>query len=100
MPKFEKGHEKVGGRKPGAINGATRAKQYLEQEGGWDKLVGLVNSDEESVQLRTLEVLLDRAYGKAPQALKHSGIGGERQMITGDFLTALADRINAQRNPS
>ena len=96
MP-FEPGNKHGKGRPKGSINGATRAKEYLEQEGGWDKLLALVGSEEESIQLRTLEVLLERAYGKAPQALKHSGIGGQSPMITGDFLIALADRINAQR---
>lgn len=99
MPKFEKGHEKVGGRVKGSINGSTRAREYLEDEGGWEKLIALVTSRNESVRLRTLEVLIDRAYGKAPQSMKHSGIVGQA-MITGDFLVALADRINAQRIPS
>lgn len=95
MP-FEPGNKHGKGRPKGSINGASRAKEYLEQEGGWDKLLTLVNSEQESIQLRTLEVLLERAYGKAPQALKHSGLGTQ-PMITGDFLVALADRINAQR---
>lgn len=44
--------------------------------------------------------VLDRFLGKVPQtqAIAHSGAIGGNRMIDGDFLQALADRINAQRN--
>lgn len=63
---FQKGKPGGPGRPKGLINGSTRAKEYLEQEGGWDKLLALVNSNSESIRLETLKTLLDRAYGKAP----------------------------------
>lgn len=100
MPKFEKGHAKVGGRKPGSVNGSTRFKEFMEEEGGIDKLFALADSEKEAVQLEALKFIADRAYGKAPQALKHTGIGGGQTIVAGDFLIALAARINAQRiNP-
>ena len=97
MAKFKDGHPGMGGRPKGSISGAARFKAFMEDEGGIDKLFALADSDKEAVQLEALKFIADRAYGKAPQALKHSVLGGGQQMITGDFLIALAARINAQR---
>lgn len=100
MAKFQKGHPGMGGRPKGSISGASRFKAFMEEEGGIDKLFSLADSEKESVQLEALKFISDHAYGKAPQALKHSGLNGGQPMITGDFLIALADRINAQRKPA
>ena len=96
MP-FKKGGPAGPGRPKGSIRGAERFKAFMEDEGGIDKLFALADSEKEAVQLEALKFIADRAYGKAPQALKHSGLNGSQPMITGDFLIALAARINAQR---
>jgi len=100
MPKFKPGDKPGPGRPKGSISGAARFKAFMEDEGGIDKLFALADSEKEAVQLEALKFIADRAYGKAPQALKHTGIGGGQTIVAGDFLIALAARINAQRiNP-
>lgn len=99
---FKKGGKKPegSGKPKGYHKGAERFEELMDQPGGgWDVLASALTSEEESVRVDAARFCADHAYGKAPQALKHSGIPGQ-QMITGDFLIALAARINAQRLPT
>lgn len=38
-----------------------------------DRLIKLLNSDDEKIQLSAAKDILDRVLGKAPQALEHTG---------------------------
>lgn len=68
-----KGQPKTGGRKPGVPNYATRelreiAQRYTEQ--AIDTLVSIMGHGEaESARIMAARELLDRGYGKAPQAV-------------------------------
>ena len=88
---FKKGCKAGPGRTRGTINGATRAKEYLEKEGGWKELTALVESKDESIRLRTLEVLLERAYGKAPQSVKLGNDDGGKFLVRVEYVGVPAD---------
>ena len=101
MP-FKKGDKRPegSGRQKGYHKGAAMFEELMDRQGGgWDVLASALTSEEEAVRVDAARFCADHAYGKAPQALKHSGLPGQ-QMITGDFLIALAARINAQRLPT
>jgi len=75
-----KGGKRPGaGRKPSTIKGITKrlpresAELLLAEINANSKWVTLANSGDERIQLETLKYLTDRAYGKARQAVEHSG---------------------------
>ena len=70
------------GRKKGTPNKSTAEIRALAQEHGasaLDKLVNLMDSKDERTALAACRELLDRGYGRAPQAI--TGEGGEGPVI-------------------
>lgn len=87
------------GRKPSTIKGIARklpkesAELILAEIKANQKWVALADSDDERIQLDTLKYLTDRAYGKAPQAVEHSGnVDGVIQLVTSIPRPERADR--------
>jgi hypothetical protein len=67
------------GRPKGMRNKATREIKMLAQKYGPDiikRLAKIAKSEDHKDQIRAMEVLLDRGYGKATQAHEHSGPDG------------------------
>ena len=67
-----KGQPKTGGRQKGTPNQATADIKAVAQEHGpaaIKKLVKLMGSKDERIQHAACKELLDRGYGKAPQAI-------------------------------
>jgi hypothetical protein len=82
------GGAKTGGRKPGSLNKATAEIKELAQKFGpatierLAELSGLTDkpaAESEQTQLGAMRELLDRGYGKAPQAITGAD-GGAVQM--------------------
>ncbi|MGI9501917.1 MAG: HEAT repeat domain-containing protein, partial [Geminicoccaceae bacterium] len=70
--------EKTGGRQKGTPNKATADIRALAQEHGpkaIKKLVALVFSEDERVQVQAIKELLDRGYGKSAQPLTGADLG-------------------------
>jgi hypothetical protein len=74
-----KGGKRAGaGRKPSTIKGIAKklpresAELLLAEIKAQSKWRKLAASDDERIVLDTLKYLTDRAYGKAPQDVKHS----------------------------
>lgn len=68
---------KTGGRKAGVPNKATREIKALAQSYGAGAIRELARlstkAESETARVSAIKELLDRAYGKAPQAIQHSG---------------------------
>ena len=82
-----KGLPRTGGRQPGTPNRATREIREIAQEFGpaavrqLAKLAGLLPAgkgaaESEQARVTACNSILDRAYGKAAQAVQHSGSVG------------------------
>lgn len=79
MPKGSRPGERRGGRKPGVPNKATREIKEVAQQYGpaalkkLAELAGLVKgtnaAESEQARVSAVREILDRAYGKAPQAI-------------------------------
>lgn len=90
-----KGTPKTGGRKKGTPNKGTVSTPKLAKTikelatphapAALQRIVNLIKSMDERVSLAAAQTILDRAYGRAPQAV--TGEGGEGpvtiQIITG-----------------
>ena len=67
-----KGH-KTGGRQPGSLNKSTKEVKELAGKYGPDAVARLahlmMNAESEQAQVSAAKELLDRAYGKSPQAI-------------------------------
>jgi hypothetical protein len=100
--RFQAGERRVG-RKPGVPNIATRAIKELAGQYGPEAvstLVQLMRTGDGDLRLRAAKELLDRAYGRPPQAIigdreqplehKHTGIDELMQR-----LAAMAERVAA-----
>ena len=68
------------GRKPGSHNKATAEVQELARSYAPAALKEAARLAKEAVseaaRISAINTILDRAYGKPPQALEHSGAGG------------------------
>lgn len=70
------------GRKPSTLKGIAKllpretAELLLAEINAHKKWVNLANSDDERIVLESLKYLTDRAYGKANQAVEHTGPAG------------------------
>jgi hypothetical protein len=81
MPKdfqrFQPGRTKTGGRQLGTLNLATREIKELAQRhapGAVNELVRLAHkAKSEQARIAAIKEILDRAYGKATEPLRHSG---------------------------
>lgn len=80
------GKREGAGRPAGSRNRATQEVQELAREHGPDVLSELARlakeAESESARVAACNAILDRAYGKAPQAIEHGGsvqvtIGGD-----------------------
>lgn len=83
--KLTKGGKRAGaGRKPSTLSGIAKklpresAELILSEIKAQSKWVKLAGSEDERIVLDTLKYLTDRAYGKAPQAMEHTGKDGEK----------------------
>ena len=69
--------KKTGGRQPGSLNKVTAEIKELAGEHGPTALKELVRlatkAKTETTRVSACKEILDRAYGKAPQSLEHSG---------------------------
>jgi hypothetical protein len=65
------------GRKPGAVSKQKRELAALAKEHASDALQVLITiakkGESEAARVSAANSILDRGYGKAPQAMKHSG---------------------------
>ena len=72
--------KKTGGRKPGSLNKATAEVRVLAQAYAPDALQELsrlaIHAESEQARVSAIKEILDRAYGKSPQALELSGADG------------------------
>lgn len=78
---FVKGN-KLGkaGKPKGIINGSSRAKQWLEQEGGWERIISVIEGRGEGtfkgfnkqfrIRAEMMQEMVNRAYGRAPLKLQ------------------------------
>lgn len=68
------------GRKPGKVGAAKRALAEMAKEHGPAALAVLAkemhDADTASARISAATAILDRAYGKPPQALEHTGKDG------------------------
>lgn len=92
------GARKGAGRKPGAVAPAKRALAEMAMEYAPDALKTLayicVSGEAESARVSAANAILDRAYGRPPQSLEHTGLnGGPIQHQEMSAREALADRI-------
>ena len=69
--------KKTGGRQPGSLNKVTAEIKDLAGEHGptaFKELVRLAtDAKAEATRVSACKEILDRAYGKSPQSLEHSG---------------------------
>ena len=75
------------GRKPGKVGAAKRALADMAKDHAQDALRTLVNiaKDKEAphaARVSAANAILDRGYGKPPQALEHSGPDGGPMPVT------------------
>ena len=86
------GHPKSGGRQKGTKNKTTIDVKELALVHGpkcMEVLADLaVNADAESVKVSACKEILDRAYGKAPQFVEHTGKDGEKLEDVSDLELA------------
>ena len=72
-----RGQPKTGGRKPGTLNKVTADIKAMAGEYGERAIQELArlatNANNEQTRVSACKEILDRAYGKAPQSLEHSG---------------------------
>lgn len=91
---FEKGHAKVGGRKANTPNKATIDIKALAQAAAPDAFAEAVRlakaAETEPARLRAIEIILDRAYGKAHTTADINIKRDVRDLSTADILRALA----------
>jgi hypothetical protein len=93
--------QKTGGRKAGVPNKATREIKALAQSYGPAAIRELARlakaADSETARVSAIKELLDRAYGKAPQAVQHSGQVGTYDLtkVKDDELEALEAILRA-----
>jgi hypothetical protein len=92
--KFVKGHAKVGGRQKGVQNKATRDVRELIDGGGdiAQVIAGLFRialfGETEPGRVAASKELLDRRYGKAPQAVVGDPNGAPVRIVTRIELVA------------
>lgn len=71
---------KTGGRKPGSRNKATAEVKELARNYAPEAFASLVqiakSGSSEAARVAAIREILDRAYGKAPQAITGDGDGG------------------------
>jgi len=75
------------GRKPGKLGAAKRALSEMAKDHAETALQTLVHiatkGEGEAARVSAANAILDRAYGKPPQALEHTGPnGGPIQQVT------------------
>lgn len=84
------GKRENAGRKPCTIKGLAKhlgkfdAELILAKINGGQKWIQLATSEDENVSLKAMIYLTDRAYGKPPQELKHTGKLTLEKLITSD----------------
>ncbi len=77
----KKGTQKTGGRRKGTPNKSTVEVRAYAQDFGEDAISILANlmykSEDEKTRISAAKEILDRAYGRAPQAMEVTGkVGG------------------------
>ncbi len=96
MPRGSKPGEHRGGRKPGSLNKTTLEIRTLAQKHGPAMIAEAVRiatqSDSDASRMAAINTLLDRGYGKPPQALEHTGKDGGSidTTLTIEFVKAKA----------
>lgn len=91
QPKPKGGRRPGAGRKPSTVKGVLKklpcqsAALILAEINAHDKWLKLLESKDEKIVLETLKYLNDQAYGKAKQAIQHTG------GITLEHFSALTD---------
>ena len=89
------GGPKTGGRKAGTLNKATREIKELAMQFVPSAIQQLgamsLSAESEAVRLGAIKEILDRAFGKAPQAMVHSGavVTPDLTRVTDDELETL-----------
>ena len=98
------GSPKTGGRRAGTPNKATREIKELAMQfvpGAIEQLGAMsVSAESEAVRLGAIKEILDRAFGKAPQAMVHSGALATCDLTRAtdeelDTLIAILERLEA-----
>ncbi len=99
----KKGSPETGGRKKGTPNLSTAEVRKYAQEFGREAIVMLAElmekSEDERTRIAAAKELLDRAYGRAPQAVEHAGKDGgaikleDVSQMTDEQLKAELERI-------
>lgn len=86
------------GRKKGKLSQAKRAIAEMAKEHGEAALAVLAdiasNGESETARVSAANAILDRAYGKPPQSLEHTGKDGEAMKFT-----FLLDNAGASADP-
>ena len=110
-----KGQPKSGGRKKGTPNKSTVEVRAYAQEFGEDAITTLAqlmyHADDDRVRISAAKEILDRGYGKAPQAMGFTGRDGgpiqtedmsdkETVRIASFFLKRDADQEHTIQQPS
>ncbi len=92
MALFQKGHAKLGGRKPNTKNKIDiKALAQAHAPIAFAEIVKLASkSENESIRLRASELVLERAYGKPHTTADISIKRDVRDLSTDDILRALA----------
>lgn len=82
---------KTGGRKPGSANKITLEIKALAQQHAATAITELArlmkNADSEAARVAAIKELLDRAYGKSPQAMTGDGGGPVQHAIKISWMT-------------
>jgi hypothetical protein len=98
------GSPKTGGRVAGTPNKVTRELKELAMQfvpRAMEQLAAMVvGAQSEAVKLGAIKEILDRAVGKAPQAMVHSGAIGSYDLTKAtddelDMLIAILGRLEA-----
>ncbi len=86
-----KGARKTGGRKPGTPNKSTLEIKSLAQLHAADALEELVRlatqAENEATRVSAIKEILDRAYGKSPQALTGENGGPIQHHVGVSWMT-------------
>jgi hypothetical protein len=88
------------GGRPGGIAEVRRWAQGVWEEHGRDALLNLaLHGKREEIRLRAWQEILDRAFGRSPQALIHTGADGGPMMLEpgGALVSKLAALLGEVR---
>ena len=92
MPRGSKPGERRGGRQKGTPNKATKDVRELAQKHGPECITGLAllakTAENEQARIAAMRELLDRAYGKAPQAITDADGGSLSIPASVQFIIA------------